>query len=221
MSRLARCSCVRPAVRPLNVRLCGSVLTAILLAGCSADEGEASRTAPPPSPSSWETGASSAPAGPGRSGPVAPSGSPRPAAAAQDIPAAVVLRTWDHARARAFAEGDPAALRRLYVAGSRAGWADVRVLRGYLRRGLRVEGMRMQVLTLEVVEESPRRLRLRVTDRLADGVVVGQGGSLRLPRDGASTRLVELVRASGGRWLVSSVREARRPTRTEGSSVRE
>ncbi|HEX6248204.1 MAG TPA: hypothetical protein VFZ64_10065 [Nocardioidaceae bacterium] len=236
MSRPAPCSRVRPVVvRPvvvpdLVVRVCVVVVTTALLAGCSG-AGEASHVATSASrvatsASSSAVGTSGATGSSGSSGPaesVAPSGSPRPAVAARDIPAAVVLRGWDDARARAFADGDPGALRRLYVAGSRAGRADVRVLRGYLRRGLRVEGLRMQVLALDVVEEASGRLRLRVTDRLSGGVVVGRGGSLALPLDEASTRVVELVRTRSGRWQVSSVSEVGSSTRRggEGSAVRE
>ena len=75
-------------------------------------------------------------------------GAVRPVAAA--LPAADVLRAWDGRRAEAFAAGDLAALGRLYVPGSRAGTADRALLRGYLDRGLRVEGMRVQVLALDV-----------------------------------------------------------------------
>jgi hypothetical protein len=116
-----------------------------------------------------------------------------------------VLGEWDRARARAFAAGDVAALRSLYVAGSRAGTSDVRLLRDYLRRGLRVEQMRMQLLEVEVLDHSPDRLRVRVTDRLAGAVVVGPGLRRRLPRDRASTRVVELRRGAGERWRVREV----------------
>jgi hypothetical protein len=131
--------------------------------------------------------------------------------AAADFPASDVLRAWDRARGRAFAEGDVAALRRLYVEGSAAGTSDARLLQDYLSRGLRVEGLRMQVLALEVLQEEPGALRLLVTDRLAGAVAVGRGMRIRLPQDQASTRVVDLVR-TGGRWRVASVREsARRP----------
>ncbi|MGH3372098.1 MAG: hypothetical protein ACRDPR_19100, partial [Nocardioidaceae bacterium] len=82
----------------------------------------------------------------------------------------------------------------------------VRLLRGYLARGLRVEGMRMQLLAVEVLARTPLRLRLRVTDRLADAVAVGAGGRMALPADRASTRVLELTRRSrSGRWLLVSV----------------
>lgn len=85
-----------------------------------------------------------------------------------------------------------------------AGAADARTLRAYLRRGLRVEGMRMQLLRVEVLEDRPRRIRLRVTDRLAGAVAVGAGSRRSLPSDAASTRVVELVRGDAG-WQVAEV----------------
>ena len=134
------------------------------------------------------------------------------AAPAASFPASDVLRRWDRARGRAFAEGDVDALRSLYAAGSAAGTSDVRLLRAYLRRGLRVEGMRMQLLSLEVLHEEPTRLRLLVTDRLTGSVAVGRGTRVRLPEDQASTRVVELRRtASGSDWQVEGVSSAPRP----------
>jgi len=128
------------------------------------------------------------------------------AAAAASFPASDVLRRWDRARARAFAEGDVEALQSLYVAGSAAGTSDVRLLKAYLRRGLRVEGMRMQLLTLEVLREEPTRLRLLVTDRLTGAVAVGHGSRTHLPEDKASTRVVELRRSRpGAEWRVARV----------------
>jgi hypothetical protein len=130
--------------------------------------------------------------------------SARPAA----FPASDVLREWDSARAEAFAEGDAAALRSLYVEGSAAGTSDVALLRAYLRRGLRVEEMHMQLLAVEVLREESRLLRLRVTDRLAGAVAVGDGTRVPLPRDAASTRVVELRLGVDEQWRVSSVRES-------------
>lgn len=153
----------------------------------------------------------------GCSGPVPGRAGTPPAASSAAVPASApavraidVLRSWDRARARAFAAGDVAALRRLYVPGSAAGTTDAGTLRAYLRRGLRVEGMRMQVLALDVLVGEPDRLRLVVTDRLADGAVAtGPGGAVPLPADRASTRTVELVRdGPHGAWQVASVTES-------------
>jgi hypothetical protein len=129
------------------------------------------------------------------------------AVSAPRFPASDVLRGWDCARSEAFAAGDVAALRRLYVPGSAAGTSDVRLLRGYLRRGLRVEGMRMQLLAVTVLARRPTALRVRVTDRLVGAVAAGDGVREPLPHDRASTRVIAL-RRDGGRWRVASVRES-------------
>ena len=142
-------------------------------------------------------------------GAVGPEAAPGPVVTgAARLPASDVLRKWDQARSRAFAEGDVAALRRLYVDGSDAGTSDARLLRAYQRRGLRVEGMRMQLLALEVLDRGPRRLRVLVTDRLTGAVAVGHDGRTRLPRDQATTRVVELRRGPDDVWRMGSVRES-------------
>ena len=179
--------------------LAGLAVVALLLAG-----------------GAWWVGGRSATRGPeGAEGPShGRAGAVRPVAAA--LPAADVLRAWDGRRAEAFAAGDLAALGRLYVPGSRAGTADRALLRGYLDRGLRVEGMRVQVLALDVLARRPGSLRLRVTDRLVGAVAVGESGRVALPRDEASTRVVVLRRLAAtarpdgapGLWRVASVRSS-------------
>lgn len=131
----------------------------------------------------------------------------QPRAVPVSLPASDVLRDWDAARASAFARGDATALRALYSGASRAGTSDLAMLRAYRARELRVRGMRMQILSLEVLDRTPRRLRLEVTDRLVGAVAVGDGQRLVLPRDRPTTRVIEL-RRSGGSWRVASVRDA-------------
>jgi hypothetical protein len=134
-------------------------------------------------------------------------------APARSRPAVDVLHGWDLARARAYASGDVAGLRSLYVDGSTAGTTDARILRAFLRRGLRVEGMRMQLLAVEVLAHGRNRWRLRVTDRLhgavavaGSGPVAGSGARTPLPRDEASTRTITLQRRQGvGQWQVARV----------------
>ncbi|RYB92033.1 hypothetical protein EUA93_18195 [Nocardioides oleivorans] len=128
---------------------------------------------------------------------------PRPATAGVVSPAEI-LAGWDRRRSSAWAAGDAAALRGLYAAGSRAGAVDVRHLRAWQRRGLTVEGMATQVLALEVVERTPDRLALVVTDRVVGGRAVGGASPVVLPVDRPSTRMVELVRV-GDRWVVEEV----------------
>jgi hypothetical protein len=113
-----------------------------------------------------------------------------------------VVRRWDTLRARAYARADLAALADLYVPGSRTAAADLAVLRGYRERGLRVTGMRTQVLAARVLHESARRIIVLVTDVLLDAVARDRNGHRWvLPHDRASTRRVVLV-ARDGTWRV-------------------
>lgn len=138
------------------------------------------------------------PAGPVR---VASPGPVTPATGA-GARAAAVLHAWDRARAAAWSRGSVRALRRLYVGG--AGASDVRLLRGYRERGLCVEGLRVQVLALDVLDHRPGAWRVRVTDRVAGGTAVGGGVRQPLPRDQATERTLRLVRVDG-RWRIAAV----------------
>jgi hypothetical protein len=133
---------------------------------------------------------------------------PTPVAVPTDVPAAERLRAWDAQRSAAYAAGSVRMLRDLYVTGSRAGRADMRLLRAWTGRGLRVEGLHIQVLGLRVVSQHPARLVLRVTDRLVAGEAVGETGRTPLPRDRADTRVLTLARGSDGAWRVAAVRPA-------------
>ena len=115
----------------------------------------------------------------------------------QPAAASAVLHDWDDRRAAAWSAGDVAGLRDLYVSGSDVGRADVAMLRAWRERGLRVEGMRMQLLDLDVRRASATRLDLVVTDRLTGAVAVGPGVRLPLPRDGFTSRRVVLVEREG------------------------
>jgi hypothetical protein len=117
-----------------------------------------------------------------------------------------VLDDWDARRARAWAAGDVAALRRLYVDASRTGRADARMLASYVDRGLTVRGLRTQVLALEVLDASPDVVDVRVTDRLVGAEAVDGRTVVPLPDDRPSTRRVTL-RLVEGEWLVDEVRE--------------
>ena len=158
-----------------------------------------------------------------------PEPAPRPASPSAPVPAgenavpgpAAVLAAWDERRSAAWADGDAGALERLYVDGSGAGAADVRLLRDYRRRGLRVEGMTTQVLALRVTHRSTDRLEVVLTDRVVGAQAVGSGAPVALPVGRPSTRRVVLVR-EGGTWVVAEVRgqdsAAASTSRTSSSS---
>ena len=118
----------------------------------------------------------------------------------------VVLRAWDERRAEAWAAGDVAALRALYLPGSATGRHDAHLLDRYLARGLRVRGMGVQVLAVDVRRAGDDVLRLVVTDRLVGAVATGAGVRTALPADAPSRRLVTL-RLVGSRWRVDEVRD--------------
>jgi hypothetical protein len=118
--------------------------------------------------------------------------------------AVAVLADWDRRRSAAWAAGDGAALTGLYAPGSTAGRRDVAMLERWRERGLRVSGLRMQVLAVEVRERTEGRWDLLVTDRLGGGVAVGPGTPTALPRDEWSTRRIVLVRVAG-EWRVETV----------------
>jgi hypothetical protein len=126
-----------------------------------------------------------------------------------------VLRSWDRARAEAWAAGDRGRLARLYAAGSAAGRTDLAHLDRWSSRGWRVEGMTMQVLGVRLEARSADRLVLVVTDRLTGAVAVGHGRRGVLPSGDASTRRIEIRRVEG-RWVLWSVRP--RTDRPRGAS---
>lgn len=136
-----------------------------------------------------------------------------PAATAADddreaLSAARVLHRWDEARAQAYATGNAEALRSLYVPASSAADADVALLTAYDARGLRVTALTTQVFELSVLRRGPRVLVLRVVDRVAGGVVQGQGRCSRLATSAPAVRTVEWRRLEG-RWRVGEVTEVR------------
>jgi hypothetical protein len=118
--------------------------------------------------------------------------------------ALAVLHAWDERRAQAWAAGDTAALGGLYVNGSAAGAADVRLLQHYVQRGVVVPELRMQVLQASVLVDRPRHVVVRVTERLASREVRVGARVVRLPLDSADVHVVDLCRV-GHTWRVAAV----------------
>lgn len=128
----------------------------------------------------------------------APSASP----VLPEVRAAAVLHAWDVRRARAWSAGDPVALRDLYVPGSAAGRADVAMLRAWTGRELRVERLRMQLLSISVVSWRRNRLVVEVVDRVTGARVVPTRSAL--PADRATAHTI-VLRQVAGEWRVTSV----------------
>jgi hypothetical protein len=116
--------------------------------------------------------------------------------------ALAVLSTWDRQRAAAWRVGDPGAMARLYVRGSRTGARDVGDLRRWVGRGLHVSGLRQQVASLRVVARSPARIVVVVTERTVDGIAEGRGRRTAVPTSAWATHRVAL-RHLGGGWRVA------------------
>lgn len=115
----------------------------------------------------------------------------------------------DRRRALAYARDDPAALRQVYVAGSRVLAADTATLRRYVADGLCVRGMRLEVTGLSVVRHSRRAAVLAVTDRLAGYDVVDARGRLVRHEPGRGpVRWRITLRNVEGRWLIADSRRA-------------
>lgn len=112
-----------------------------------------------------------------------------------------VLSAWDRRRAAAWTVGDPDALARLYVPGSRTGTRDVDDLRRWVGRGLRVSGLRQQVASIRVVARTPARIVVVVTERTVDGIAEGRGRRTEVPASAWATHRVALRHSRGG-WRV-------------------
>lgn len=130
---------------------------------------------------------------------------PAEAGARTDLVAALeVLHAWDARRAEAWARDDVTALGSLYVRGSRAGAADVGLLRAYEARGAVVRRLVTQVFAVQVLGRDASTLRLRVLDRVAGGEVVQHGHTTALSSSLPVARTIDLRRVARV-WRVEAV----------------
>lgn len=124
---------------------------------------------------------------------------------AADDPECYALGGLDVARAEALADGNLTDLRSLYAQRNAAA-PDVRLLKRYAARGLRVVGAGMVRGQCRVVARTASRVELDVTERLAPAWAVSTAGeTIRLPRDEPSRRRVVLAGGRGD-WRIASVR---------------
>lgn len=124
---------------------------------------------------------------------------------AADDPECYALGGLDVARAEALADGNLTDLRSLYAQRDAAA-PDVRLLKRYAARGLRVVGAGMVRGQCRVVARTASRVELDVTERLAPAWAVSTAGEImRLPRDEPSHRRVVLTGGRGD-WRIASVR---------------
>lgn len=116
------------------------------------------------------------------------------------------LTGFDTIRAQALVLGAPELLASVYPSGSELLEQDRALLAAYESRGVDIESVDLTVLTVRILREEPRRVRLQVIDKVASTRVLLPDGTRRqLPHDRATRRTVELTFA-GGSWRISSVR---------------
>ncbi|HEU0286344.1 MAG TPA: hypothetical protein VFR22_04805 [Nocardioidaceae bacterium] len=126
-------------------------------------------------------------------------------AASPDWPA--ILDRLDRQRERAYAAEDPALLRAVYVSGSPVLRHDLTTLRAYSDRGVRLTGVRLRTLDVKPLGRSGPYVRLHVVDQLDRPTAHGADGTVRLPRDRATVRVIVLRDATDG-WRIAAVRRA-------------
>jgi serine/threonine protein kinase len=199
---------------PAARRVAVVVVAAVAVAGAGAVlswTGSPRPRAAPVEPGSARSGP--ARSGPARSGPVA---------AARDTGAVVTWRdrvqALDAARSIVFARGDPARLRDVYAAGSRAAAEDAAAVAALTAAGAVAPGVRHEVRRLRVLAVTPSRARLEVTDRMPGYRVLDRRGRVlwTVPPRGARTFRIGLVASPSG-WRIATV-GAVRPGPLSGSS---
>jgi hypothetical protein len=84
---------------------------------------------------------------------------------------------------------------------------DLATLRAYAERGVRLTGVRLRTLDARLLGRFGRYVRLRVVDRLERPTAHGADGTVRLPRDRATSRVIVLRDVADG-WRIAAVRRA-------------
>lgn len=118
-----------------------------------------------------------------------------------------ILTRLDRRRERAYAASDPRRLRTVYLPDSAVLRHDLAMLRAYRDRQVRLTGVRLRLHEVTMLERAGSYARLRVVDRLDRPTAHTPKGSLRLPRDQATERVIVLRDAADG-WRIAAVRRA-------------
>jgi hypothetical protein len=116
-----------------------------------------------------------------------------------------ILGRLDRRRELAYALGEPRRLRSVYVADSAVLRHDVAMLRAYRERGVSLTGVRLRVLDADLMGRDGPYVRLRVVDRLQRPTAHTGHGSIRLPRDAPTDRVIVLRDLADG-WRIAAVR---------------
>jgi hypothetical protein len=96
----------------------------------------------------------------------------------------------------------------VYVPGSSPWSADRALLDSYRSKRLRVEALRLQILSVRVETSGPTTVVLRIVDRLVSGVAVAASGErTHFPPGQPTTRRLTLT-TKAGRWRISEITKA-------------
>ncbi|WP_020573294.1 serine/threonine protein kinase [Actinopolymorpha alba] len=119
-----------------------------------------------------------------------------------------VLTQLDRQRAQAFAEPDAAVLKNVYTADSELRTKDAAEIEKCVDAGCKVEGLRFDIKTLDVVSSGQTRTVLRVVDQLqAYSIITASGERLDQPPGQVKTRQITLTKDAGAGWLIARIDE--------------
>lgn len=123
---------------------------------------------------------------------------------------AAVVRGLDRVRAQAFAAADPAALREVYAPGSAALATDTARLTELRSRGLRGEGLSVQIVDVALRAAGTGSVELAVVDRLDRYTLTDRHHRVRasMPGRGEAGWQVRLVPSGTGGWRIEAVSPA-------------
>ena len=115
-----------------------------------------------------------------------------------------LLSGLDDIRASAFTSAEVGLLDFVYPEDSELHRSDVATMTAYASRGLTIDGMRMRIQSLRVLDHDASAARLEVVDQLGVTRVRTNSGQWRaLPADRPTRRVVTLTFTEAG-WRITS-----------------